>query len=120
MVKQYKKNSKSKKNKSLSMKGGDDGRFSMPGAYFGNGLDGYYAAGSPELKSVGKQHAVSQGTVSSDGFSAGPNLFPMKGGKCGCNKTRKYKSLKSLKSLKKNLRKHKSKKNNKHKRSHKK
>ena len=129
MVEQHKKISKSKKTKSKSksntksktrkMKGGDDGRFSLPPSYFGNGLAGYFSPGSSELQSVGKQNAVSRGTISADGKSTGGNFYPMKGGKCGCNKNRKYKSI--TKNSKRNLKKSKSNKtHNKLKRSHKK
>ena len=98
MRKHKSKSSKSKttnKNKSRKMKGGDGsgGRVALPPAYFNSsssGLNGYFAPGSSELNSVGKQLAVSQGTISGDGGSAGPNLFPMHiGGGCGCNKKQK-------------------------------
>ena len=108
MVKQYKKrsmsNKKSKSHKSRktrkSMKGGDVGRFGMPPAFYGNGTKGYFESGSSELNSNGKQHAVSQGTISADGLTAGPNLFPMKGGNCGCKKQKKSKNSKSNKNSK--------------------
>lgn len=107
MVKHYKQIKKSKKNnrktnsrtnsrtKSRKMKGGDGsgGRVALPPSYYGKGLDGYYASGSPELNSSGKQLAVSQGTIV--GNYAGPNLFPMSGGDCGCKKQRKSKNRKS-------------------------
>jgi hypothetical protein len=107
MVKQYKKrsmsNKKSKSHKSRktrktrkSMKGGDVGRFGMPPAFYGNGTKGYFESGSSELNSNSKQHAVSQGTISADGLTAGPNLFPMKGGNCGCKKQKKSKNSKSF------------------------
>ena len=89
----------SKKSKSSVLKGGDAGRFVMPPAYYGKGTEGYYGSGSPELNSSGKQHAVSQGTISENGQFAGPNLFPMKGGNCGCK--RKSKKSKSRKNKKK-------------------
>ena len=98
------KSSKSRKSKALSksyrnkgktskrlMRGGDDGRYVLPPAYFGKGTNGYYANGSPELQSKGNQHAVSQGTISGNGLFAGPNLYPMLGGNCACN-SRKSKS----------------------------
>ena len=99
-----KKNSKSnhRGRRSLKvMKGGDDGRYVMPPSYFGNGTSGYYAAGSPELIQDNKQVSVSQGSVWEGGQYAGPNLYPMQGGNCGCgsrknqkfkNKSRKTKS----------------------------
>ena len=74
------------------MRGGNAGRYVLPPSYFGNNPDGYYAEGSPELLTGGKQHAVSQGTISADGLTAGPNLFPMKGGNCGCKKQKKSKT----------------------------
>lgn len=109
MVKQYKKinksksrSSKSKSRSSKSMKGGDGsgGRVALPPSYYGNGTEGYFPGGSSELNSVGKQLAVSQGTISENGTMAGPNLFPMKGGDCGCKKQRKSKKSKSKKSKK--------------------
>lgn len=67
-------------------RGGDTGRYVLPPAYFGKGTSGYYPDGSTELKTHGAQHAVSHGVISSDGKWAGPNLFPMMGGDCGCKK----------------------------------
>jgi len=97
--------SKSKtKSRSKSMKGGDGsgGRVALPPAYYGNGLDGYYAPGSKELFDD-KQLAVSQGSIWSSGNMAGPNLFPMKGGDCGCRKQKKNKSKKNILSKRKNM-----------------
>ena len=125
MLNQHKKKytNKTKKNKSKSrqmnksksmhkrMKGGDLQGF--PPSYFGNGLKGYFPSGSSQLNSVGKQLAVSQGTIWGNGTMAGPNLFPMKGGNCGCKKQRKSKTNKSYKNKKLN-----SKKNNKKTRKH--
>jgi len=108
MVKQHKRVNKSKTNsksrsksnsrsKSRSMKGGDGsgGRVPLPPSYFNNTLDGYFAPGSPELNPTGKQYAVSQGTIWSGGEYAGPNLFPMKGGNCGCKKQKNSKRSKT-------------------------
>ena len=110
MVKQYKKINKNKTKKSKSksrhmnksksmhkrMRGGDLQGF--PPSYFGNGLNGYFPPGSSELTSVGKQLAVSQGTISADGTTAGPNLFQMQiGAGCGCKK--KYKKNKTSKRI---------------------
>ena len=81
------------------MRGGDAGRYVLPPSYFGNKPDGYYAEGSPELLSGGKQHAVSQGTVWENGEYAGPNLYPsmkMSGG--GFSVKNKFKKSKSKKS----------------------
>ena len=121
MVQQYKKVNKTKtrkyksktKSKSKSrnmsrtkrMRGGDGsgGRVALPPAYFTNspsGLNGYFAPGSSELTSGG-QLAVSRGTISLDGTSAGPNLFPMKGGNCGCNKKQKNKKKSKSSKLRK-------------------
>lgn len=72
-------------------KGGDDGRYVLPPAYFGNGTRGYYADGASELNSCGKQRAVSQGVISASGNMAGPNLYPMMGGDCGCSGRRNFK-----------------------------
>jgi len=114
MVKQYKSSSRSKKfskskmqsrkNKqsrktksrshSRSMSGGD-GRFALPPSYYGKGNSGYYE--SSNLPSNGNQKAVSQGTIWEGGKYAGPNLYPMLGGDCGCKK-RKSKRSKSNKS----------------------
>lgn len=66
-------------------KGGDVGRYVLPPAYFGNGTSGYYADGSSALNSCGKQNAVSRGVISANGKMAGPNLYPMMGGACGCS-----------------------------------
>lgn len=87
------------------MRGGDVGRYVLPPSYFGNRPDGYYAEGSPELLSGGKQHAVSQGMVWENGEYAGPNLYPsMKmagGGECSsCGVKRKLKKYKKSKSKK--------------------
>lgn len=74
-------------------------------------MSGYHADGSSALNSCGKQHAVSQGTISSNGQWAGPNLYPMMGGDCGCSGRRQYKPNQKggstlKKSLKKNLKTH--------------
>ena len=77
------------------MRGGNAGSYVLPPSYFGNNPDGYYAEGSPELLTGGKQHAVSQGMVWENGEYAGPDLYPsmkMSGGGCGCNSGRKSKS----------------------------
>jgi len=96
------KRSRSKVNSRKSskvMRGGDAGRYVLPSSYFDNNKDGYYAEGSPELLSGGKQHAVSQGTIWENGEFAGPNLYPaMTGGACGCNSGRKTKHNKSKRS----------------------
>ena len=93
--------SKSYKNKSKTLKrlmrGGDDGRYVLPPAYFGKGTNGYYADGSSELKSGGNQHAVSQGTIWGNGKFAGPNLYPMLGGNCACNARKSKRKSKSKK-----------------------
>ena len=114
MVKQHKRVNKSK-SKSKSMRGGDGsgGRVALPPAYFGNSLEGYYAPGSAELNSTGKQLAVSQGTIWPTGSYAGPNLFPMKGGDCGCKKQRKSKKNNKSRSSKRKNMNRKSKKNRK-------
>jgi len=93
------------------MRGGDAGRYVLPPSYFGNKPDGYYAEGSPELLSGGKQHAVSQGTVWENGEYAGPNLYPsmkMAGGGCGCGVKNKFKKSKKSKSKKSKSKKSKS------------
>jgi hypothetical protein len=78
------------------MRGGDDGRTSFSGSYFGNGTRGYFPEGSSELSSGGKQHAVSQGTIWEGGKYAGPNLYPtMAGGDCGCKRKPKNKKRKT-------------------------
>ena len=72
------------------MRGGDhNGIVNLPGAYFGDGTKGYYPAGSPELAGSDKQVSVSQGTMWADGKMAGPNLYPMLGGGCGCGPKRR-------------------------------
>jgi len=87
------------------MRGGDAGRYVLPPSYFGNKPDGYYAEGSPELLTGGKQHAVSQGMVWENGEYAGPNLYPSMnmagGGGCSsCGIKRKFKKSKKSKSKK--------------------
>ena len=107
--------SKKQKSKSRSMKGGDGsgGRVALPPAYYGNGLNGYYATGSPELID-NKQLAVSQGTLWSNGNMAGPNLFPMKGGNCNYRKQKQSKNkLSSKRKYMKNKKTKKTKKTNK-------
>ena len=96
----YSKSKSRKTRKSHSKRihrGGDPGRIALPPAYFGNGTRGYYKDGSSELNGCSRQNAVSQGILSKNGKWAGPNLYPMlggrrtqKGGDCGCG--RKYKS----------------------------
>ena len=93
--KSAKKNSKSKAQEPKIMRGGDDGRYVMPGAYFGNGTKGYYGEGSNELSSSGNQKAVSRGSIWKTGDYTGPNLYPMGGGDYGCKK-RKSKKLSKL------------------------
>ncbi len=78
-------------NSKVVQRGGDDGRYVLPPAYFGKGMQGYHADGSSALNSCGKQHAVSQGVISANGKWAGPNLYPMMGGGCGCSGRRQYK-----------------------------
>jgi len=104
-----KQKSKSRSRKHMSkmpnQKGGDPGRYNLPPAYFGKGIQGYYADGSSELNSCGKQSAVSQGVISANGQWAGPNLYPMMGGACGCSGGRKQKNktMKGGNSMKKSL-----------------
>lgn len=114
-IKQIRKNSKSKrsnrKSQSSRQRGGDPGRVALPMAYFSkNGTPGYFANGSSELESCPRQVAVSQGVIHSNGKWAGPNLYPMLGGKrskrskrssqrggsCGCSGRRAKTSRKSM------------------------
>jgi hypothetical protein len=115
-ISKSKKLNKTRKFKRTSvMKGGDDRSTGLPSAYHNGtskGLSGYYESGSSDLKSSGKNYAVSQGTLWPNGSMAGPNLYPTSGGACGCNKKNKNKSMKSNK-YKKNNNKRKSKRNNK-------
>ena len=105
--KQKSRSSRSRKQftKMINQKGGDTGRYVLPPAYFGKGIQGYYADGSSELNSCGKQNAVSQGVISANGKWAGPNLYPMMGGSCGCNGRRNFKpkTMKGGNPVKKNL-----------------
>lgn len=96
-IRQIRKHSRkqSRKNKVIQ-RGGDTGHFVLPPSYFGKGMNGYYADGSNELKGNSRQHAVSRGSVSADGKWAGPNLYPLMGGNCGCS-TRRYKKSKTQK-----------------------
>lgn len=100
MVKQHRKSSsrskksKSKTNRRVSrknMRGGDAGRYVMPPSYFGDVPTGYHAPGAPELAGSANQVSVSQGTVWKGDQYAGPNLYPMQGGDCGCSSKRNYK-----------------------------
>ena len=75
---------KSRTQKRNSMRGGDPGRVALPAAYFGGNMD-RFPSGSSELASCSKQVAVSQGVIHPDGRWAGPNLYPMMGGGCGCS-----------------------------------
>ena len=100
--KTHKKPNKKINDLSKIMKGGDDGRYVLPPAYFGGKQTGYFQDGSPELSSSTTQRAVSQGVTWGNGKYAGPNLYPsMSGGGCGCSgKRNKVKSRKSNKSRK--------------------
>lgn len=111
--KQSKQSKSHRKSKSRRQRGGDPGRIALAPAFWGQGTRGYYADGSKELNSCARQNAVSQGVISKDGFWAGPNLYPMlggkrhsrknlskknhshkrsqKGGSCGCSGRRQYK-----------------------------
>ena len=97
-----KRTSKHKKNKSRSkvMRGGDDGRYVLPPSYFGGKQNGYVS------KFENLAGAVSQGTVTSNGQYAGPNLYPsmgLVGGGCGCSgKKGKFQSKSKSKSKKQN------------------
>jgi len=93
----HKSRSRKQMNKMLNQKGGDTGRYVLPPAYFGKGIQGYYADGSSELNSCGKQNAVSQGVISANGKWAGPNLYPMMGGACGCSGRRSLKPMNNQK-----------------------
>ena len=78
------------------MRGGDhNGLINLPQSYFGKGTSGYYASGSPELKGSESQVAVSAGSVWSNCKMAGPNLYPMLGGGCGCSGGIKRRSKKT-------------------------
>jgi hypothetical protein len=77
-VKSHKRN-KSRRNK---QRGGDDGRYVLPMAYFGQGNKGYCDNFKP------LDGAVSQGIIHKNGKFAGPNLSPQLGGGCGCRKRR--------------------------------
>lgn len=87
---------KSRTQKRHSMHGGDPGRLALPASYFGGNMD-RYVDGSSKLASCSKQMAVSQGVIHSDGRWAGPNLYPMMGGDCGCRKMHSKKTLKHRK-----------------------
>ena len=83
--KTMKRTNKNKKQNSRSkvMRGGDDGRYVLPPAYFGGKQNGYVS------KFENLAGAVSQGTVTANGQFAGPNLYPSmglaSGGGCGCS-----------------------------------
>ena len=89
-------------------RGGDVGRYSFPPPYFGGNSNGYFANGSCELNNSG-QRAVSQGIISSNGLSAGPQLYStLRGGNCGCNNRKQYNQniIKGLKPSKSRAYKH--------------
>ena len=107
---QIRKNPKSRnsrnshKSRKFHQRGGDPGRVALPPAYYGNSTRGYFADGSSELNSCSRQHSVSHGVVSTNGKWAGPNLYPMlggrrrslkapqqRGGSCGCSGRRQFK-----------------------------
>ena len=100
--KTLKRSNKNKKHNSRSkvMRGGDDGRYVLPPSYFGGNQNGYVA------KFSNLSGAVSQGTISENGKSAGPNLYPsiglVSGGGYGCggkkSKTKSHKKSKKSKS----------------------
>ena len=76
-----------------TQRGGDTGRYALPGAYFGNGTKGYSETGG--FSKGSKQMAVSDGTIHPSGSFAGPNLYPQQvGSGCGCSGKKKtsYKS----------------------------
>jgi hypothetical protein len=75
------------------MEGGDPGRVALPPQYFGGNSNGYVESSSAGCS---KQRAVSQGIIHADNRFAGPNLYPMRGGDCGCN-GRKLKTMKNRK-----------------------
>jgi hypothetical protein len=89
---------KSRTQKRRSMRGGDPGRVALPASYFGGKMD-RFTDGSSELASCSKQVAVSQGVIHPDGRWAGPSLYPMMGGGCGCS-GRKMRSKKTRKNRK--------------------
>ena len=71
-----------RKRKTKLQRGGDPGRVALPMSYFSkNNTSGYYANGSDILKGCSGQKSVSRGVISSDGYWAGPNLFPQLGGR---------------------------------------
>lgn len=126
-LKQIRKHPKSKSRKShrkshRKQRGGDPGRVALPMAYFSkNNTSGYYADGAPELQPCARQHSVSQGVVSSDGNWAGPNLYPMlggrrsqKGGACGCSGRKSKTSRKHMAAPRKSKNSRKSKTSRKH------
>jgi hypothetical protein len=119
-LRQIRRSKSSKHQSAHRQRGGDPGRVALPPAYWGNGTRGYYKEGSSELAGCAKQHAVSQGVISKDGYWAGPNLYPLlggsrrqhkisqKGGGCGCN-GRRYRSKSKSKSkskTNKNMKRH--------------
>ena len=92
-------NRKSYSKKNRTMRGGDPGRVALPAAYFGGNMD-RFTDGSSELASCSKQVAVSQGVIHPDGRWAGPNLYPMMGGGCGCSGRKMRGSKKTKKNRK--------------------
>jgi hypothetical protein len=56
--------------------GGDPGAPFMPMEYYGGSNKHYFEGGSPELNNSDVGKSVSQGMISADGKTAGPDLYP--------------------------------------------
>lgn len=80
--KSHKSHKRNKSRRNHKQRGGDDGRYVLPMAYFGQGNKGYTDKFTP------LDGAVSQGIIHKNGKFAGPNLSPQQGGGCGCRKRR--------------------------------
>lgn len=64
-----------KRTKRTHQSGGDPWATVLPMEYTGGANKHYFEAGSAELNTPG-QHSVSRGSISADGMSAGPDLYP--------------------------------------------
>jgi hypothetical protein len=73
--KKNKSHSKNKRSRRHTQSGGDPWATVLPMEYSGGANKHYFEAGSPELNTPG-QVSVSRGTISADGMSAGPDLYP--------------------------------------------
>jgi hypothetical protein len=99
--KKNKSHSKNKRSRRHTQSGGDPWATVLPMEYSGGANKHYFESGSPELNTPG-QVSVSRGTISADGMSAGPDLYPtgknmVGGGRRHRSRTHKRRSNKGKK-----------------------